>query len=229
MMIWLRSVLFALVFYTGTTVAVLTAFLLVPFGNAAVRAQAQRWASMHRWATRHILGIRVRFEGTLPEGTVLYAAKHQSMFETLELLKALRGPATVLKRELADIPLFGAIARRQGVIPVDRAGSAKALRRMMRAAADAREAGRSVLIFPEGTRVPPGEKPPLQPGFAGLYKQLRLPVVPIALDSGIVWPRHSFRKWPGVITIRLGDPIPPGPPRDEVERRVHAAINALEA
>lgn len=229
MMIWVRSALFALVFYTGTAVAVLTAFLLVPFGNDAVRAQAQRWAGMHRWAARHILGIRVRFEGTLPEGTVLYAAKHQSMFETLELLKALRGPATVLKRELADIPLFGVIARKEGVIPVDRAGSAKALRRMMRAAVEARDSGRSVLIYPEGTRVTPGDRPPLQPGFAGLYKQLRLPVVPIALDSGRVWPRNSFRKWPGVITIRLGDPIPAGLPREEVEARVHAAINALEA
>ncbi len=229
MMIGLRSALFALIFYTGTAVAVLTAFLLVPFGDAAVRGQAQRWARFHGWATRTILGIRVRFEGTLPTGPCLFASKHQSMFETIELLRALGGPATVMKRELADIPLFGSIARRQGVIPVDRAGSAKALRRMMRAAADAREAGRSVLIFPEGTRVLPGEQPPLQPGFAGLYKQLRLPVVPIALDSGRVWPRESFRKWPGIITIRLGDPIPTGLPRNEVERRVHAAINTLEA
>ncbi|MFZ5704588.1 MAG: lysophospholipid acyltransferase family protein [Pseudomonadota bacterium] len=227
-MIWVRSALFALVFYTGTAVAVLTAFLLIPFGNEAVRGQAQRWARFHRWATQTILGIRVRFEGTMPTAPCLFASKHQSMFETIELLRALGGPATVLKRELADIPFFGAIAKREGVIPVDRAGSAKALRRMMRAAADARDAGRSVLIFPEGTRVRPGERPPLQPGFAGLYKQLRLPVVPIALDTGHLWPRDSFRRWPGIVTIRLGDPIPSGLPRDEIERRVHVAINALE-
>lgn len=120
------------------------------------------------------------------------------------------------------------IARREGVIPVDRAGSAKALRRMMRAATAARDSGRSILIFPEGTRVAPGEQPPLQPGFAGLYKALDLPVVPVALDSGRLWPRNSFLKRPGIITIRLGDPVPAGLPRAEIEARVHAAMNVLD-
>ena len=108
------------------------------------------------------------------------------------------------------------------------AGSAKALRRMMRAAATARDSGRSILIFPEGTRVPPGEQPPLQAGFAGLYRQLGLPVIPIALDSGFVSPRRSFLKRPGTVTVLIGDPIPPKLPREEVEARVHEAINALE-
>jgi 1-acyl-sn-glycerol-3-phosphate acyltransferase len=85
-----------------------------------------------------------------------------------------------------------------------------------------------VLIFPEGTRVAPGEQPPLQPGFAGLYKQLGLPVVPVALDSGRLWPRNSFVKRPGIVTVRFGEPIPPGLPRAEIEAKVHAAINALE-
>ena len=228
MTIWLRSALFALVFYLGTAVAVISAFLLVPFGQAAVRAQAIRWATFHRWCARFFLGIRVVVEGTLPTGPHLFASKHQSMFETVDLLLVLGDPAVVLKRELADIPLFGAIAKAEGVIPVDRAGSAKALRRMMRAAAAARDSGRSILIFPEGTRVPPGQQPPLQPGFAGLYKQLRLPAVPIALDSGHVSPRRSFRKRPGIITVRIGEPIPPSLPRAEVEARIHAAINALE-
>jgi 1-acyl-sn-glycerol-3-phosphate acyltransferase len=84
------------------------------------------------------------------------------------------------------------------------------------------------LIFPEGTRVPVGEQPPLQPGFAGLYKSLGIPVVPVALDSGRVWPRRSFVKRPGIVTMRVGETIPPGLPRKEVEERVHATINALE-
>lgn len=228
MMSWLRSVLFALVFYPGTVVAVLGAFPLIPFGEGVVRRHSMRWARFHRWCCRWLLGIRTRIEGRVPAGPHIFAAKHQSMFETLDLLVVVGDPAAVLKRELADMPLFGQIARQGGVIPVDRAGSAKALRRMIRAATAARDGGRSILIFPEGTRVPPGEQPPLQPGFAGLYKMLGIPVVPIALDSGRLWPRKSFLKRSGIITVRLGEPIPPGLPRAEIEARVHAAINALE-
>lgn len=228
MMAFLRSALFVLVFYPGTVIAVLAVFLLVPFGDAAVRRHAMRWARFHRWCCRWILGIRARVVGCVPPGPHLYAAKHQSMFETLDLLITIGDPAAVLKRELADLPLFGAAARRQGVIPVDRAGSAKALRRMIRAALAARDSGRSILIFPEGTRVPPGEQPPLQPGFAGLYKQLGLPVVPIAVDSGRLWPRQKFVKQPGMVTMRFGEPIPAGLPRAEIEARVHAAMNVLE-
>ena len=120
------------------------------------------------------------------------------------------------------------MVRRYGAIPVDRAGGAAALRRMMRAAEAAIAEGRPIVIFPEGTRVPPGERPPLQPGFAGLYRALRLPVVPVALDSGRLWPRRRFVKRPGIVTMRFGEPIPPGLPRAEIEAAVHAAINALE-
>lgn len=224
----LRSALFALVFYAGTVIAVLSAFPLVPCGDRVLRRHAMIWAGFHRWCARYLLGIRTRIEGDVPSGACLFAAKHQSMFETLDLLVIIDDPAVVLKRELADLPLFGQVAQRAGVIPVDRSGSAKALRRMMRAALTARDAGRSVLIFPEGTRVVPGERPPLQAGFAGLYKMLKVPVVPIALDSGRLWGRNSFLKRPGVITMRFGEPIPPGLPRAEIEARVHVAINALE-
>jgi 1-acyl-sn-glycerol-3-phosphate acyltransferase len=99
---------------------------------------------------------------------------------------------------------------------------------MLKAARAAVEQGRPITIFPEGTRVQPGEKPPIRPGFAGLYRSLNLPVVPIALDSGRLWPRGAFIKRPGVVTFRFQQTIPPGLPREEAEARVHAAINALE-
>jgi len=228
MMALLRTLLFVLIFYPGSAVAVLSAFPMIPLGGDLLRRHAMRWAIFHRWCCRCILGIHTRVIGPIPAGPHLYAAKHQSMYETLDLLVVLRDPAAVLKRELADMPLFGHVAKATGVIPVDRAGSATALRHMLRAATAARDDGRSVLIFPEGTRVLPGEQPPLQPGFAGLYKQLKVPVVPIALDSGLVWPRHSFIKRPGTVTMKFGEPIPPGLPREEIEARVHAAMNALE-
>lgn len=224
----IRSTLFALVFYPLSLLAVLAASVAVRFGDRALRRHARRWATMHRWCARWLLGIRTRIEGEIPPGPYLFASKHQSMYETIELMTILDDPAVVVKRELADLPLFGQVARNYGVIPVDRGGSAKELRRMMRAAADARKAQRRVLIFPEGTRVTPGDQPPLRPGFAGLYRQLGVPVVPIALDSGFVSPRNSFVKTPGVVTMRFGEPIPAGLPREEIEARVHAAINVLE-
>ncbi len=224
----LRSALFALAFYSWTVIAVLLSFPVSLAGTRAVRHWAHLWVGFHRWAAANLLGVRSRIEGELPASPCLVAVKHQSMFETLEMLRLLDEPAIVLKRELTRIPLWGWVVRRYGVIPVDRAGGAAALRSMMRAAEAAIAEGRAIVIFPEGTRVPPGEQPPLQPGFAGLYRALRLPVVPVALDSGRLWPRHRFVKQEGIVTLRFGETIPPGLPRREIEERVHREINALE-
>jgi 1-acyl-sn-glycerol-3-phosphate acyltransferase len=224
----LRSILFAIIFYLLTVGAVLSAFGTARFGDKALCRHAQGWAKIHRWCARWLLGISTWIEGEIPNGPFLFASKHQSMYETMELLIILDDPAVVVKRELTDIPFFGKVALLYGMIPVDRSGSATELRKMMRAAANARKARRRVLIFPEGTRVSPGTQPPLRPGFAGLYRQLGVPVIPIALDSGFVSPRNSFVKKPGIVTMRFGEPIPPGLPREEIEARVHAAINALE-
>ncbi len=224
----LRSALFNLIFFAGSIIAVLAAIPAALMGHKALWRIVRGWGLWHRFCARYLLGIRTRVEGSLPEGPALVAAKHQSMFETVEVVVLLDRPAVVLKRELADLPLWGWAAQRYGVIPVDREGGAAALRRMLKAAAAAVEQGRPIVIFPEGTRVALGETPPLQPGFAGLYRALGLPVVPVALDSGRLWPRQTFVKRPGIITFRFGEPIPPGLPRKEIEARVHAAINELE-
>ena len=225
----IRSLLFALIFYGATILAI---FIALPVGaiwrRRGVRGMAQIWAVYHRWCAALLLGIRTRVEGSVPSGPVLVAAKHQSMYETLELIRVLHNPVVVMKRELADIPLWGRLARYYGLIPVERSGGAAALRAMLRAGGEAVADGRPIVIFPEGTRVLPGEMPPLQPGFAGFYRAFGLPVGPLALDSGKVWPRRSFVKRPGVVTMRFGAPIPPGLPRREAEAAVHAAINALE-
>jgi 1-acyl-sn-glycerol-3-phosphate acyltransferase len=224
----LRSVLFALVFYMGTVPAALLAFPVSLFGARAIRGWSHGWLRFHRWCARHILGIRSRVEGVIPEGAMLVAVKHQSAYETFEIILLLDAPAVVLKRELADIPFWGGAVRRYGVIPVDRSGGGAALRRMVRAAHAAIAEGRPITIFPEGTRVMPGVAPALQPGFAGLYRALNLPVVPVAVDSGRLMPRHRFVKRSGTVTFRFGEIIPPGLGRTEIEARVHAAINALE-
>jgi 1-acyl-sn-glycerol-3-phosphate acyltransferase len=224
----LRSLVFALIFYGGTVPAVLFSFPIGLLGTRAIRNWAHLWVRFHRLCARYLLGISSRIEGAPPTGAALVAVKHQSMYETLEIILMLREPAIVLKRELIRIPLWGWVVRRYGVIAVDRTAGAVALRAMMRAGEAAIAEGRPIVIFPEGTRVTPGTQPPLQPGFAGLYRALKLPVTPVAVDSGRLSPRNSFVKRPGTITFRFGETIPPGLKRDGIEAAVHRAINVLD-
>lgn len=226
-MTWLRNLAFAVAFYGGSVPIVLGAPLVAAFGQRALIGYALIWMGFHRWCVRTLLGIRVRYEGPRPTGQVLYAGKHQSLFEPLELALELGAPATIMRREFGRIPIWGWASRIYGVIQIDRGGAAKTLRSMMREAEAARASGRSVMIFPEGTRVRPGERPPLKPGFAGLYKMLDLPVVPVATDIGRLWPKKGLKR-AGVATFRFGEAIPPGLPRKEAEARVHDAINALD-
>ncbi len=222
----LRSTLFAMIFYPGTLIFVAMILIAVPLGARAVQVLVHAWARFHYWLVRHVLGIRFAWDGAIPDGPYLIAVKHQAMVEAVDTLRFAHMPVVVMKRELSHMPLWGKAARAYGVIGVDRDAGAAALREMMVAAKQAAASGRPVLIFPEGTRVGVGEAPALQSGFAGLYRVLGLPVVPIALDSGRVWPRR-FVKQSGTIHFKVGETIPPGLKRDEIEARVHAAINAL--
>ena len=222
----LRAFLFALIFYPATLFFVLSGMAASLIGTRPMRRVVLGWSQFHGWLTG-LLGIRIRIEGDMPTGQYLIAVKHQSMFETIEIVRLANVPIIVLKHELAYMPLFGWLTRCWGVIPVEREAGAKALREMLVSAKAARETGRPVAIFPEGTRVPRGEQPPLRAGFAGLYRALGLPVVPIAMDSGRLWGRN-LPKARGTVTFRVGEVIPPGLGRDEIEARVHAAINVLE-
>lgn len=223
---WLRSLLYALLFYPATALFVLAGIVVTVFGRGPTRALVRSWCSFSAVLADVLLGIRSRVEGRIPDGAVLIAVKHESMFETLEMVRIADTPVIVLKRELSRIPFFGWLTRRYGVIPVDRSAGSKALREMVAAGRSASETGRSVLIYPEGTRVRHGESPKLRSGFAGLYRALSLPVVPVAVDSGRLWTRGLLKK-PGIVHFRIGESIPPGLKRDEIEARVHAAINAL--
>ena len=225
-MAWIRSALFHLLFYPGTLVYVLGVIAVSPFGDRPVQAVVHGWSDYHHFLVRYVLGIRMTVEGEIPDGSYLIAIKHQAMVETIEALRLAPTPVVVMKRELTQIPLFGWVTLRYGVIGVDREAGAKSLRTMLAEGRKAIDQGRPVVIFPEGTRVPAGERPELRPGFAGLYRALGLPVVPVAHDSGQVWGR-GFVKRSGTIRFVVGDVIPAGLKRDEIETRVHAEINAL--
>lgn len=222
----LRSALFALLFYPGTLYYVLTVILVSPFGDRPVQRQVHAWSAFHHWLVRHVLRIRFRWDGEIPDGAYLIAVKHSSMMEAVDTLHFAKSPVVVMKRELTVIPLFGWVTLRYGVIGVDRDAGSAALREMMVQAKAAVAGGRPVIIFPEGTRVPFDEAPELKPGFAGLYRALGLPVVPVAHDVGKLW-HKGFIKRSGTVTFKVGEVIPPGLKRPEIEARVHQAINAL--
>jgi len=222
----LRSLLFFLLFYPGTLIYVLAVIAVSPIGTPPVRRVVHGWSDFHHWLVRHVLGIRFEWDGEIPDGPFLIAVKHQAMVETVEALRFARTPVVVMKQELTSMPLFGWVTLRYGSIGVQREAGAQALREMMKRGKEAVAEGRPVVIFPEGTRVPFGEEPPLRPGFAGLYRALGMPVVPVAHDSGRLWPR-GLTKRAGTIHFKVGETIPPGLKRDDVEARVHRAINAL--
>lgn len=222
-----RSLLYAAIFYPATVLWVLAGIVATAFGRRATHAIVLSWVDIHHWLCEAVLGIRTSLEGEIPAGPHLIAVKHEAMYETLEMVRLSNLPVIVMKRELADIPLFGTLTRRYGAIPVERKAGAKALREMVAAGQEAMATGRPVIIFPEGTRVKPGATPALRSGFAGLYRALGLPVVPVAVDSGRLWGR-GFVHRAGTITFKVGETIPAGLKRDDIEARVHAAINALE-
>ena len=223
----LRSLIYAAIFYPLTAIWCVGGVVASVVGRKPTLAVVLSWVEIHHKLARDVLGIKVRIEGSIPPGPFLIAVKHQSIFETLEMVRITQLPIIVLKKELADIPLFGFLTRRYGVIPVERSAGAKALRKLVEEGKAAIATGRAVIIYPEGTRVSVGESPPLKSGFAALYRALGLPVVPVAVDSGRLWGRGVLHR-SGTVTLRVGETIPPGLPRKEIEERVHEAINALE-
>jgi 1-acyl-sn-glycerol-3-phosphate acyltransferase len=224
-MIWLRSVLFNLWFY-GMTVAVAVASVTVLLGPAGwARGFARFWARAVLGGLRPLCGITVKVTGRehLPAaGPALIASQHQSAFDTLVWLLLVPDAAYVLKQELTRIPLYGAMCRKLGMIPVDRAGGASAIRALLRGADRAVADGRQIVIFPEGTRAPPGQVLPLHPGVAALAARTGLPVIPVVTDSGLYWGSRAFRRHAGVIHVAIQPPLPPRLPRAALMDRLAA-------
>jgi 1-acyl-sn-glycerol-3-phosphate acyltransferase len=221
----LRNLAFYPLFYGVSAMLVIASVVAVLVQRGWLRAIVGAWGRWHLWCVQHLLGIKVVQEGVIPDEPVLIAMKHESFFEAIDTPRLFAFPAVFAKQELFRIPGWGYSARVYGLVPVARDDGARALRAMIASARERTKAGRPLVIFPEGTRVAHGDSPPLQAGFAGLYKLLGLPVVPIAVNSGPAY--HRTLKRVGQITYKIGETIPAGLPRDEIEARVHAAINAL--
>lgn len=170
------------------------------------------WARVAFWGVKHIVGLdyEVRGQQNLPKGPAIYAVKHMSMWETIAQHILLPDPAIVMKRELLKIPFYGWYARKCEMIVIDRDGHASSLRNMIRTAKSHLDAGRPIVIFPEGTRKLPGEAPDYKPGVAALYNMLDVPCVPVALNSGRFWGRKGITPKPGHIVVEILPAIMPG-------------------
>ncbi|MFC6789776.1 lysophospholipid acyltransferase family protein [Methylobacterium komagatae] len=231
-MLALRSLAFNLCFYLTTTVV---AILGLPFlvSRPGVLRVARVWARTTLWFMRVVAGTEVEFRGleNVPPGPILVAAKHQSALETLALCIVFPHFAYVLKKELLAIPLVGWFFRRGGMVAIDRSKGTRAMSLMNAAAADAIREGAQLIVFPEGTRRPPGAPPAYKQGLSHLYTALNVPCLPIALNTGLFWPRNGFMRRPGKAIIDILPPIAPGLPRMEfqelVQERIETASNAL--
>jgi 1-acyl-sn-glycerol-3-phosphate acyltransferase len=229
-MIVLRSLLYQLLFNALSLVlaVIFLPALILPF--AAILAAARLWSASIFFLLRWTVGLTYRIEGeeNIPDGPVIFASKHQSAWDTMIFPYVLDAPAIVVKKELHMIPFYGWFAARYGTIGIDRKSGASALRKMI---VDCREAigrDRSIVIFPEGTRTPPGERQTYQSGVVALYRDLKVPVVPVALNSGLFWPRRSMMRKPGVITLRYLPAIPPGLDRRDFMRRLEDEVEAAQ-
>jgi len=227
----LRSLAFNLLFYLMLLAYFVVALPTLVMPRWGILRLAQHWARTNLSLLRIVCRIDVAWRGLdkIPAGAVLVASKHQSTWETFALLTVLPAPTFILKRELLWIPFYGWFARHAGMIPVDRGGGKPALVAMAARARDALIEGRQIVVFPEGTRRPPGGEPKYKFGIAHLYAEGVAPCVPIALNSGLFWPRRRFLRYPGTVTVDVLDPIPPGMPMEAFFARLQHDIECATA
>jgi len=207
-----RSLLFNVLFYVNIIVRMTVALPTILLPRRFLLGVLRRYSRSSLWLLRVTCGVTVEWRGRekIPEGACIVACKHQSFWETFALFEVLRDPTYVLKRELMWLPLFGWLARKARMIPIDRGARVTSLARMTAATRREIADARQIVIFPEGTRQAPGAAPRYMPGVAYLYSEIGLPCVPVALNSGLYWPRRSLLRFPGTVLVEVLDPIPPG-------------------
>jgi len=224
--IFLRSLIYNVLFYVWLVALILIALPTFLLPRAALLVVVRFWARSSIWLLRVVCGTRVEYRGVerIPAGPLIVASKHQSMWETFALTQFFDQPLYILKRELMWIPFFGWYLRKAGMIGIDRASGGKSLLEMVRRARDAVKGGRQLIIFPEGTRTAVDAPPHYKNGVGLIYAGCNAPCIPVALNSGLFWPRRNFMRYPGTLVVEFLDPLPAGLPREEFNTRVGAAI-----
>ena len=230
-MIYLRSFLFQLFFWLWSIVWAVGMIVTYPLPRVANTWCLSTWAKGLIWGLRWLADVRVEVRGQRPTGPALVAAKHQSMFDVFSQFALLPDACFVMKKELLMVPLFGWHGMKAGMIVVDRAGHSTALKKLVRDSTARMTGSRQIIIFPEGTRGLPGQPGEYKPGIAALYRELNMPVTPLALNCGSHWNKGFVIK-PGTIVFDYLEPIPAGLKRGEFMRelqtRIDTATQALE-
>jgi 1-acyl-sn-glycerol-3-phosphate acyltransferase len=224
--IFLRSLVFNILFYAALVFWALVALPTFLMPRAAMLRVASWWAKTSILLMRIICNIKVEFRGVenIPRGPLIVASKHQSFWETFALLRFFEAPFFVLKRQLMFIPVFGQFLIKTDMIAIDRSSGARALLVMTRRAAEQVKRGRQFVVFPEGTRTAPGAPPQYKSGIGLIYSECGVPCLPVALNSGLFWPRRTFMRYPGTLVVEFLAPVPPGLKRDEFLARVERTI-----
>ena len=231
MQVIVRSLLFNILFYLNLLAHFCVAFPTLVMPRRAILNVVRSWAGSNLWLLRIVCGITVELRGLekIPPGSLLVASKHQSVWETFALFPLFADPAFIVKRELMWIPFFGWYAWKAGMIPVDRGARSQALAAITVLARLELARKRQIVIFPEGTRRPPGAEPSYKYGVIYIYSETGVPCLPIALNSGLFWPRRSFRRYPGKIVVELLDPILPGLDKTTFAETLQATIESATA
>lgn len=230
-MLILRSVAFNLLFYANLVLHVVAAIPTYALPRRAFMAMARSWGTTSNFLLRTVAGIRVELRGLekIPPGALLVAAKHQSLWEAFTLLTLFDDPAYIFKQELQWIPVFGWYAWKSRMIPVQRGARGGAMAGMIERARAELAAGRQIIIFPEGTRTAPGAPPAYKSGIVQLYAATGVACLPVALNSGVYWPRRKFMRYPGTIVLEVLDPIPPGLTPEDFAARLVREIETATA
>jgi len=226
-----RSIVFNVLFYVTTVIYLIGGVPLVVLPARAMVGLAKFWGRTTLWYLRVICGTKVEWRGLdkIPRGALIVACKHQSTWETCALVTLFADPTYIVKRELMWLPLFGWYMRKAGMIAIDRGGGARAGAAMMARARREFRRGRQIIVFPEGTRRAAGAEPVYKPGVATLYAATGAPCLPVALNSGLVWPRHSFLRHPGTVRVEFLNVIPPGLRKAEFLARLQREIETATA
>jgi 1-acyl-sn-glycerol-3-phosphate acyltransferase len=224
--IFLRSLVFNVLFYLVFLFWVVVALPTFLMPRGAMMRVATWWAKTIMLLMRLVCNIKIEFRGTekIPKGPLIVASKHQSMWETISLLHFFEAPFFAVKRELRFIPIFGLFLIKTNMIAIDRSAGGRALIKMARRAAEEVRQGRQFVIFPEGTRTAPGAPPQYKAGIGLIYTDCGVTCLPVALNSGLFWPRRTFMRYPGTLVVEFLDPLPPGLTRDEFLTRIQSVI-----
>jgi 1-acyl-sn-glycerol-3-phosphate acyltransferase len=230
-----RSIIYNLLFYLNLVVLLIAALVTLVLPRQAILKMAELWGRISVWLLAVVCGTRFELRGLehYPKGRfkgpLIIAAKHQSTWETFALLRLFDDYTFIVKRELMWIPLFGWFMKKGRMIPVDRGAGGQALSQMTVRAREEIRGGRQLIIFPEGTRRAPGAEPRYKFGIAHLYGEIGVPCVPVALNSGLFWPRRKLIRFPGTIVVEFLPPIPPGMEKDAFVKRLQSDIETATA